>query len=325
MGGFMLFEDGVMTRTLIIEDLEQLASEGKIDWPTITEKDIRKMSKGDFISKSFAVLQTTWFITQCIARCAAGLNFTELELVTLVFTVLNGISYWLWWNKPLDVSCPVPVHIRKTELHTMDSGAGDAPDDKDLSHKDDAEMETKPVVESAMYMVFIILLVIVLFITAPLFDIWFPVVCMARCDFIFSDRPLSVPTFYAPATKKRTGLPVIGIGVAMLFGGIHFIAWCFGCLSAEEQHVWRIGAVTIAVITTYAAVDYLKPNNSAGQTPIKHLPFDLRPVEIIALLLCQLVYWVSRATLIIAPLFALRSLPPKSLLDVEWTTYIPHI
>lgn len=323
----MLYEDGIMTRTLVIEDLEQLASEGKIDWPTITEKDIRemKMSKGDFISKSFAVFQTTWFITQCIARCAAGLNLTELELVTFVFTVLNGVSYWLWWNKPLDVSRPVPVHIRKTELHPIDSGAGDTPDDKDLGHKDDAEMETKPVVESAMYMVFIILLVIVLFITAPLFDIWFPVVCMARCDFIFSDRPLSVPIFYAPATKKRTGLPVIGIGVAMLFGGIHFIAWCFGCLLAEEQHVWRISAVTIAVITTYAAVDYLKPNNSAGQTPIRHLPFDLRPVEIIALLLYQLVYWVSRATLIIAPLFALRSLPPKSLLDVEWTAYIPHI
>ncbi|KAF8802854.1 hypothetical protein BYT27DRAFT_7172357 [Phlegmacium glaucopus] len=111
MGGFMLYKDGVMTENLTIEKLESLVAEGRIDWPTISEKDIQDRSKGDSFSKGFAVLQTTWFISQCISRGITGLILTELELVTLAFSVLNAILYFLWWNKPLGVSRPVPIHL----------------------------------------------------------------------------------------------------------------------------------------------------------------------------------------------------------------------
>src|SRR5882757_1485700 len=104
MGGFILCdENDNMIETLSIERLEDLASEGKIRWPSISQYEIQDRSKGDVFSKGFAVLQTTWFITQCIARAVYGLTITQLELATLAFAALNGILYFLWWNKPQDV------------------------------------------------------------------------------------------------------------------------------------------------------------------------------------------------------------------------------
>ncbi|KAF9474833.1 hypothetical protein BDN70DRAFT_779290, partial [Pholiota conissans] len=64
------------------------------------EEDIKDRSKGDAISKAFVLLQTMWFIAQCISRWLAKLPVTELEVVTLAFAMLNIITYALWWHKP---------------------------------------------------------------------------------------------------------------------------------------------------------------------------------------------------------------------------------
>ena len=66
-------------------------------------------SKGDALSKGIAILQTGWFILQCIARKIQGLAVTELEVVTLAFAALNFAVYVFWWNKPLDVGVPFIV------------------------------------------------------------------------------------------------------------------------------------------------------------------------------------------------------------------------
>ena len=130
MGGFVLCDkDDVITETLSIQRLEKLESEGKIRWPSISEREIKDRSKADIFSKGFAVLQTTWFIVQCIARRVYGLTITELELVTFTLALLNGILYFLWWNKPLDVACPVPVPLLK---QPADSEDGETLDRDDL-------------------------------------------------------------------------------------------------------------------------------------------------------------------------------------------------
>ncbi|KAI9459826.1 hypothetical protein F5148DRAFT_961686, partial [Russula earlei] len=51
--------------------------------------------------KSLVVLQTGWFVTQCIARGAQDPSITELELVTVAFASLNFVMCLLWWDKPL--------------------------------------------------------------------------------------------------------------------------------------------------------------------------------------------------------------------------------
>jgi len=114
MGGFTLRERGKPDQVLEAEELERLSEAGKIEWPTITEKEIADRSKGDYLSKTIVLVQTTWFIGQCIARRAYGLAVTELEVVTIAFASLTGIIYYFWWHKPLDVRCSVPVHVLDT-------------------------------------------------------------------------------------------------------------------------------------------------------------------------------------------------------------------
>ncbi|KAJ2929677.1 hypothetical protein H1R20_g7406, partial [Candolleomyces eurysporus] len=77
----------------------------------ITEEEIRDRSKGDELAKAFVIVQTTWFVVQCIARGVQRLTVTELEIVTLAYAALNGAMYFFWWDKPLDVQCPVVIPI----------------------------------------------------------------------------------------------------------------------------------------------------------------------------------------------------------------------
>ena len=98
------------------ERLAALSADRLIKFPTITEEEIEDRSKGDALSKTLVLGQTSWFIAQCITRKAEGLVMTELELVTLAFAALNSFMYFFWWNKPLDVRTTVPVYRLSTPL-----------------------------------------------------------------------------------------------------------------------------------------------------------------------------------------------------------------
>jgi len=91
--------------------MEDLLAQKRISFPSIAEEDILDRSKVDGISKALVIAQTTWFICQCLSRRFLGLDVTEIELVTLAYAVLNGAMYFLWWNKPMNVRCPVPVYL----------------------------------------------------------------------------------------------------------------------------------------------------------------------------------------------------------------------
>ena len=111
MGGFTLHEGGKPVRILEARELEELWEAGTIKWPTVTKEEIADRSKGDYLSKTIVLFQTTWFVSQTIARGAYGLTVTELEVVTVAFASLTGIIYYLWWDKPLDVRCSIPVDL----------------------------------------------------------------------------------------------------------------------------------------------------------------------------------------------------------------------
>src|ERR1700739_1850081 len=115
MGGFELYDsDGERPLyPLDLENIEKLVRSGAIDFPNIAEKEIENMSKGDIISKGLAMIQTGWFITQCIARAAERLAITELEVMTVAFAVLKLITYIFWWSKPLNVTCPIRILLKQ--------------------------------------------------------------------------------------------------------------------------------------------------------------------------------------------------------------------
>ena len=111
----MLFEGNVAKGVLTPERFSDLLREEKIEFPTLTVEEIEDRSKSDGFSKMIALGQTSWFVAQCISRRAQYLDLTLIELLTLSLAVLNGLMYYLWWYKPLDVRCPVRVYLRVPE------------------------------------------------------------------------------------------------------------------------------------------------------------------------------------------------------------------
>ena len=107
----MLFEGDTARGVLSAKEFSELLAAGKIDFPTITAEEIEDRSKLDGFSKTIALGQTLWFVAQCITRRSQHLDLTLVELLTLSLAVLNGLMYFLWWNKPLDIRCPVRVNL----------------------------------------------------------------------------------------------------------------------------------------------------------------------------------------------------------------------
>ncbi|PPQ82810.1 hypothetical protein CVT25_009188 [Psilocybe cyanescens] len=145
MGGFMLYRNGVPTQTLSIEKFHKHLEAGSIDFPNITKEDIVDRSKGDLFSKVIVMVQVAWFAVQCIARRAQGLTITELEIVTLAFTTLNGAMYAFWWNKPLDVRYSVRVDFKSDPIPDAECPAITAHDPEPKSDSNPAaERQQEP-------------------------------------------------------------------------------------------------------------------------------------------------------------------------------------
>ena len=107
----MLFERNTPKGVLSPERFSGLLEAGKIEFPTIAVEEIEDRSKADGFSKTIALGQTLRFVAQCISRMAQHLDLTLIELLTLSLAVLNGMMYFLWWHKPLDVRCPVRIYL----------------------------------------------------------------------------------------------------------------------------------------------------------------------------------------------------------------------
>ncbi|KZP18182.1 hypothetical protein FIBSPDRAFT_745779, partial [Athelia psychrophila] len=107
MDGFYLYgTDGKPIRPLSGEDIVRLAEHRYVPPP---QEELEDKSKGDWVSKGLAMVQTLWFIAQCIARRLQHLSITQIEVVTLSYCVINMVVYACWWYKPLSVDLPIRV------------------------------------------------------------------------------------------------------------------------------------------------------------------------------------------------------------------------
>jgi hypothetical protein len=117
MGGFTLIDPDQKyaepnEQNAIVLTLDYFKKNPDIEIPEISAADIEDRSKGDALSKIIAILQTTWFIVQCVARGQQRIALTELELVTLALASLNAVTYAIWWHKPLGVQEPIKIYLK---------------------------------------------------------------------------------------------------------------------------------------------------------------------------------------------------------------------
>jgi len=122
MGGFHYFEGSDKAgahynavHPLRYQDVISMLKNGTISLST--EEEIQDRSKSDWLAKTIALLQTLWFVTQCIARRIESLPTTELEIVTLAYTTINIGMFIAWWYKPRNVDRPIRVFQKPIEKY----------------------------------------------------------------------------------------------------------------------------------------------------------------------------------------------------------------
>ncbi|KAF7971483.1 hypothetical protein HWV62_21006 [Athelia sp. TMB] len=93
-GGYHGYDENAALYPLHPKTVVSLVEGGKLVPPTI--EALADRSKGDVLSKGIAILQTIWFVVQCIARLAEHLPVTNLEVMTLAYTVITVAMYIAW-------------------------------------------------------------------------------------------------------------------------------------------------------------------------------------------------------------------------------------
>ncbi|UKZ82844.1 hypothetical protein TrVFT333_010643 [Trichoderma virens FT-333] len=85
----------------------------------LSRRNIEDKSKASSIAKLLVSLQILWMVVQCVGRKAAGLPVTPLELHVLIQICYTVVTYYCWWDKPLDVAEPIPLRLDATLLSDL--------------------------------------------------------------------------------------------------------------------------------------------------------------------------------------------------------------
>ena len=246
MGGFHLFEHGsietsnndkailhdndIPLRPLaacdLYEDRAYRSIKADIDFTSFTvptKEEIKDKGKSDWLAKSLVLLQTSWFVMQCIARAVGHLPVTHLEIVTLAYAAMNFVIYIFWWNKPLNINRPVRV-FRKSGPSAMQPRAWSP--EPTWYRQNDARR-------------------IVMYIAGN------------QDDDVILRYEERVPRFWADSDEtdvERADKIVLGVGVC--FGAIHCIAWFFSFPTHTELLMWRVLCVAITAVPIYISLGF---------------------------------------------------------------------
>jgi hypothetical protein len=267
---------------------------------SIREEDIEDRSKGDLLSKGVVLLQGLWFTIQCLARVHQHLPLTELEVATLAFQFVNIFIWLLWLHKPLDVQQPILLGPANEFVPLAE-----------LPESRPRLREIKAVVDALL---------------------------VGYYDLDLS-ASTSVPSFWSThgfgsELPGSAGIKMIFIQffVGTVFGLVHCTAWNAHFPSTAELLIWRSCSLVIAATPFTLTLVFILfmlweklPLHWRRKTLMRsaaNLLFDLYQVIIYA---TSAAYIAARLILIVLSFVTLRALPPGAFVDVNWSTYIPHL
>ena len=298
MGGFHLFErssekqsdaqgmsqeDDDPLHPLLAEDLTR---DDIYSFTMPTQAEIEDRGKSDWLAKSLVLLQTSWFVIQCIARCIEHLPLTHLEIITFAYAAMNFVIYIFWWNKPLNVNRPVRVFRREPSERR--------PLVKEPTRESTGESITKSLGTISN-------------VIAGDQD--------QGVDLSDKDR---VPMFWSNGDNDQEATSVlIVLGVGICFGAIHCTAWHFSFLTDSKLLMWRISCVAITAVPACIFLVFFL---------IGVLHSDVATVAFTLWLLpACILYIIARAVTLVLAFISLRGLPHGAYETIHWTTFIPHI
>ena len=258
-----------------------------------TEAEIKDRGKSDWLAKSLVLLQTSWFVIQCIARGIKHLPVTHLEIMTLAYAAMNFVIYVFWWNKPLNVNRPVRVFRESGESEPSETQSQSTLEARKLTW------------ESVLYGLGTI----------------FTFIAGGQDEGVNLSREDRVPRFWANSTEDNATIAdLIVLGVGICFGAIHCIAWVFPFPTHTELLMWRISSVTITAVPVYIPLMFAL-GGWLGNIDL----YTIGYIALFSIIPAGLLYVIARVFTLVLALTSLRDLPPGAFDTVHWTTFIPHV
>ena len=126
MGGFTLHTPDWVPFPINAKQLHYLVVRGHLPWPLITKKEIKDRNKVDALLRAITVLQTLWFIANCLGRFVQDLTIATFELTTIGFIFCTLGTHVCWAHKPADVEVPVVLYCNSS-IRRILLEAGDGP------------------------------------------------------------------------------------------------------------------------------------------------------------------------------------------------------
>ncbi|TFK24805.1 hypothetical protein FA15DRAFT_704241 [Coprinopsis marcescibilis] len=307
----------------------------------LTAEEISDRSKGDIIAKTFVVIQTSWFIIHFIVRAALKLDITELEIITLGYAVLNGVMYFLWWDKPLDVECPIIVHVScpgPSTGPTRSDSLNKAPSVEvavvELESRTEYDTHTTSIPSASPSKISILWLnFVTLVLNASIVRGFFCRVldiAESRKSRRIESTATSVPTFYAYSTTPRMEnvVQVVAALLASVFGAIHCIAWFFQFQNTVDCQLWRVSSLYITIAPFLVLLPRLCNLANANLTS----SFAGTVMEGFSYITLNLAYYLllplyvpARIILLVLAMKQLTYLTPDARRTVEWLNLVPHV
>ncbi|KAF2149647.1 hypothetical protein K461DRAFT_297097 [Myriangium duriaei CBS 260.36] len=71
-----------------------------------TRAELKDRSKSDALAKTLVLMQTIWFLIQCLVRTTQSLPLSLLEFHTIAHVVCACVIFGLWWHKLGDIQYP---------------------------------------------------------------------------------------------------------------------------------------------------------------------------------------------------------------------------
>ncbi|KAF7369903.1 hypothetical protein MSAN_00619800 [Mycena sanguinolenta] len=126
---------------------------------------------------------------------------------------------------------------------------------------------------------------------------------------------VSVPSFWSVLSANEDRASMILSLVGIVFGAIHCAAWNAVFPTLHEMRIWRTSSLVIIAV----------PSLISLVVASFWLPSGFGSVFGIIVILASPIYIAARIILIVLPLVELRYLPASAFLDVNWSSYVPHI
>jgi hypothetical protein len=267
----------------------------------LSEAAISDRSKASALAKALVVMQVLWFVVQTIARALEGLPITHLEVVCLAFTLFNIGMYVCWWDKPLNVECPLEVEGRPGgDSNNMRAG-------KRWIGALLGGLTNLPVGE---------------WIYSSKAKLYPSLYCYHT-----GHNKGSFLNQYFSSDGALGGAFTLALSfTSATFGALHAIGWSLPSPSHDEHLFWQISCL---VLMCYPLVPLVIAPFYVLLPVDDHAPQWVRVVCVgltLYISFCgAMAYIGARFILLILPFLELRSLPPLAHQTISWSNFLPHI